>query len=115
MCAFHSVFSTTPSCIVFPCNDPAPTQPYTLSLHDALPISVDRVPRVDRSCEWRVLPPAHSEVVVHQYHNGRARPDRKSTRLNSSHLGISYAVFCLKKKRSKEFPPHPHICPPDSI
>src|SRR5437899_4422599 len=35
-------------------------------------------------------------------------PDRKSTRLNSSHLGISYAVFCLKKKRNKPTPPRVH-------
>src|ERR1035438_7110162 len=67
-------------------NDTATTEIYTLSLHDALPISSTRPPRPGSrtrrsSCgrSWR-------------------RTDRKSTRLNSSHLGISYAVFCLKKK-----------------
>src|SRR5256885_12913789 len=77
-------------------NDTATTEIYTLSLHDALPISgVPRQSRVfqysrrgkapgARSNDWRVF-----------------QADRKSTRLNSSHLVISYAVFCLKKK---------HIC-----
>src|SRR5205814_9642061 len=64
---------------------PAPTQIYTLSLHDALPISVDQ--RGHRAAEQ--VP--HGDLV-------QPRLDRKSTRLNSSHLGISYAVFCLKKK-----------------
>src|SRR5262245_63021047 len=77
-------------------NDTATTEIYTLSLHDALPI-------------WR-----HAAGRAHR--RGLARPrlqrlalprrrqeprDRKSTRLNSSHLGISYAVFCLKKKKEK--------------
>src|SRR5437870_12141646 len=67
---------------------------FTLSLHDALPIylaarvEVDSLRPVDvRVAEEGVLPPA--ERVVR---------DRKSTRLNSSHVAISYAVFCLKKK-----------------
>src|SRR5215203_4309042 len=38
-------------------------------------------------------------------------PDRKSTRLNSSHANISYAVFCLKKKKNFAAPPNTHICP----
>src|SRR6202046_4986378 len=68
-------------------NDTATTEIYTLSLHDALPISDDLLiilnftPVVRR--DWRVY----------------ARGDRKSTRLNSSHVSISYAVFCLKKNR----------------
>src|SRR2546426_7929573 len=41
-----------------------------------------------------------NKVVSEIYHPHRRRPDRKSTRLNSSHLVISYAVFCLKKKKS---------------
>src|ERR1041385_9313101 len=71
-------------------NDTATTEIYTLSLHDALPISGRRRPR-----GW--------------FHNAgcrRVRADRKSTRLNSSHGYISYAVFCLKKK--KKVYTHPH-------
>src|SRR5256885_11130878 len=67
-------------------NDTATTEIYTLSLHDALPIS-PRWRSPARSPPHRLPPP-----------RPRAR-DRKSTRLNSSHLVISYAVFCLKKKK----------------
>src|SRR5438309_4749190 len=72
-------------------NITAPTDIYTLSLHDALPIlariTVQPVLRRDRLRQMRQLAP------------GARRPeDRKSTRLNSSHSSISYAVFCLKKK-----------------
>src|SRR5476649_2674485 len=66
-------------------NDTATTEIYTLSLHDALPISF--VARCDL-----------------QAHGGNFycdKRDRKSTRLNSSHTVISYAVFCLKKKKKK--------------
>src|SRR2546430_11082593 len=69
-------------------NDTATTEIYTLSLHDALPISTPRrKARVPGACPAREggAPPA--------------TPDRKSTRLNSSHSQISYAVFCLKKKK----------------
>src|SRR5256885_4777593 len=69
-------------------NDTATTEIYTLSLHDALPIFPTQV--VVR----RRHPRAH-----HWPHRGSPVPDRKSTRLNSSHLVISYAVFCLKKKK----------------
>src|SRR5471030_266847 len=72
---------------IFFFNDTATTEIYTLSLHDALPISSCTSPFVDTSCSpGRAAPPSGA-------------PDRKSTRLNSSHLGISYAVFCLKKKK----------------
>src|SRR6516162_9616921 len=66
-------------------NDPATTEIYTLSLHDALPISRPGgdVPR----------PPRRRQDLPHP-----GARDRKSTRLNSSHLVTSYAVFCLKKK-----------------
>src|SRR5947208_1946817 len=60
---------------------------YTLSLHDALPISL----RDERRDAFHVM--GHGEDVE------RPEPDRKSTRLNSSHQIISYAVFCLKKKK----------------
>src|SRR5205809_4644247 len=71
-------------------NDTATTEIYTLSLHDALPISLSvQLPDGDAS-HHQFLPPA--EVRVDEQ-------DRKSTRLNSSHGYISYAVFCLKKKK----------------
>src|SRR2546430_11022201 len=76
-------------------NDTATTEIYTLSLHDALPISAVRLqlhaadihPRVGRQPTGAV----DRLVGSHQ--------DRKSTRLNSSHSQISYAVFCLNKKK----------------
>src|SRR6202171_6719704 len=72
---------------VFFFNDTATTEIYTLSLHDALPIWT--------ICTFEsALPPFGSEL------SHRNRQDRKSTRLNSSHLAISYAVFCLKKKHT---------------
>src|SRR5262245_64544712 len=79
---------STPSFFFF--NGPATREIYTLSLHDALPISVCR-PR-----EVMSFPSARSSHI-----GGRANRDRKSTRLNSSHLGISYAVFCLKNKTTR--------------
>src|SRR3989442_14291121 len=65
-------------------NDTATTEIYTLSLHDALPISD---------------PPTGPQVPGHSCCPRRRIRDRKSTRLNSSHVRISYAVFCLKKKK----------------
>src|SRR5437867_13338264 len=76
-------------------NDPPPTDTYTLSLHDALPIyfALPTVgPRKDRR---RPARPRHALQASRRV-IGR---DRKSTRLNSSHRTISYAVFCLKKKK----------------
>src|SRR5436305_14192217 len=81
--------------IVFFFNDTAPTEIYTLSLHDALPISVVHQLR-DVRVRWREKETSHAYVV--NEHSGFVK-DRKSTRLNSSHVRISYAVFCLKKKR----------------
>src|SRR5258708_17353430 len=74
-------------------NDTATTEIYTLSLHDALPIfSIFSVDLTDRSsmilASWDAL------VTLKT-----GSSDRKSTRLNSSHQIISYAVFCLKKKK----------------
>src|SRR3712207_7695991 len=85
-------------------NDTATTEIYTLSLHDALPI-----------CKLLGRPLAR--MVTNEYNLEAIRPhlnpdsfteiiplgheDRKSTRLNSSHANISYAVFCLKKKYAK--------------
>src|SRR3712207_8806673 len=100
-------------------NDTATTEIYTLSLHDALPISA-RVRAVgppappqrdgllaaveaDRSRRRRgVLRRRRGGPVLAVHEQG----DRKSTRLNSSHANISYAVFCLKKKNNKLFSTH---------
>src|SRR3712207_8825736 len=95
-------------------NDTATTEIYTLSLHDALPIYDDHL----RQTTPRQLPLGVGDVrggvvgavlVAAQDHVGGvvARRDRKSTRLNSSHANISYAVFCLKKK-NKCLPAHIH-------
>src|SRR5256885_13678270 len=73
-------------------NDTATTEIYTLSLHDALPISV-------LSHDLRT--PLQSIKAAATVLTRQPDPDRKSTRLNSSHLVISYAVFCLKKKKSR--------------
>src|SRR5438094_2426285 len=81
-------------------HDTATTEIYTLSLHDALPIS--------RSPRRRPAPPP----TVGRPRSGpprrRGRRDRKSTRLNSSHRTISYAVFCLKKKKKNDEPSKHH-------
>src|SRR3712207_7380932 len=84
-------------------NDTATTEIYTLSLHDALPIYAQAVVLVvvgdpDAGVAHRPggldLQVGVDEHVVEVHRRG----DRKSTRLNSSHANISYAVFCLKKK-----------------
>src|SRR5436305_15320628 len=78
--------------IFFFLTHPATTEIYTLSLHDALPISEDAYPPEETRDELARLAGRYGLVAVV---SGR---DRKSTRLNSSHVRISYAVFCLKKK-----------------
>src|SRR6266498_5471614 len=77
---------------VFFCNDTATTDIYTLSLHDALPNWPTRASHV-RSGQALRQTRSRSALSVSR--------DRKSTRLNSSHVRISYAVFCLKKKKKK--------------
>src|SRR5205807_9144279 len=72
-----------------------PTEIYTLSLHDALPICRRVRARRRIARRSRASPPCQRPRS-----RARARSDRKSTRLNSSHLVISYAVFCLKKKKN---------------
>src|SRR5258705_8089746 len=80
-------------------NDTATTEIYTLSLHDALPISHQTGSAKRPKSVWIVRrPKSQRRRRVAQFR----RTDRKSTRLNSSHLGISYAVFCLKKKKKEE-------------
>src|SRR3712207_7759520 len=92
-------------------NDTATTEIYTLSLHDALPISRGRsrplghcAIRSPSCCSWNASPWPRGGGLLQPHgiekqaqHGAR---DRKSTRLNSSHANISYAVFCLKKKKS---------------
>src|SRR5256885_4530703 len=73
-------------------NDLAPTEISTLPLHAALPISVCAA----RATCWPETGSWHDWPL-----RRRPPPDPKSTRLNSSHLVISYAVFCLKKKKKK--------------
>src|SRR5206468_10680152 len=80
-------------------NHAAPTALYTLSLHDALPIYPLRV-AVRGGVHARALPFEAGDARPFQgsHSHGHGGRDRKSTRLNSSHDQISYAVFCLKKK-----------------
>src|SRR2546430_12277312 len=77
-------------------NDTATTEIYTLSLHDALPISAPRSPAWASTSTSTTSGPANRRAA------SRTARDRKSTRLNSSHSQISYAVFCLKKKKKKK-------------
>src|SRR5260221_9427342 len=79
--------------IFFFFNDTATTEIYTLSLHDALPISLLR-PQPLRGDHLQDIP------FVVDARCTEFEGDRKSTRLNSSHTVISYAVFCLKKKKT---------------
>src|SRR3712207_8188777 len=95
-------------------NDTATTEIYTLSLHDALPIYVDARPCY-RAADVRdevvvvVVDDAggtdHRRLgrAVEVDDTGAVAADRKSTRLNSSHANISYAVFCLKKKKNSNY------------
>src|SRR5437773_5027493 len=78
-------------------NDPATTEIYTLSLHDALPICL-RVPARAGLCPAAQCGLDPRRRARSDPHRPGSSPDRKSTRLNSSHITISYAVFCLKKK-----------------
>src|SRR5689334_24359800 len=101
------VFSVPLSCrsLFFFFNDTATPEIYTLSLHDALPISTSlgehellAAARARRDGYEPLGPPAREgrHPAAHE-----PDPDRKSTRLNSSHSSISYAVFCLKKKKKR--------------
>src|SRR5690349_23117088 len=89
-----------PSLFFFFFNDTATTEIYTLSLHDALPIyRRHRLGRRNRRRPRARRRPLQA-VRRSRIHAAEQR-DRKSTRLNSSHVEISYAVFCLKKKKKK--------------
>src|SRR5690606_40259220 len=101
-------------------NDPATTALYTLSLHDALPILRRLVPLGVRTLQLRLKDATDGEIrrqiaesleitrrhgcqlIVNDYWAEAIALDRKSTRLNSSHVKISYAVFCLKKKKKTD-------------
>src|SRR2546422_5807910 len=84
-------------------NDTATTEIYTLSLHDALPISSWRgytiLPQLVSARQLQAV--VRPRVAAPALSRSGLEKDRKSTRLNSSHGYISYAVFCLKKKKNK--------------
>src|SRR3712207_9077801 len=87
-------------------NDTATTEIYTLSLHDALPDLFQRHLRIRASNMTFPITRDNSERLVDRAMHFKLKwplvpqlVDRKSTRLNSSHANISYAVFCLKKKK----------------
>src|SRR3712207_7730567 len=97
-------------------NDTATTEIYTLSLHDALPIFLAHGREIGLGAVLELVDPDQRDLAlqhlrqvlghVHRHHSAGGgddpgHPDRKSTRLNSSHANISYAVFCLKKKKTK--------------
>src|SRR5437773_9789067 len=97
--------------IVFLFKHPATTYTYTLSLHDALPIfqpsgdreadplgDPGRAPLAARPSRRQSPHPLRGREPL--LSSGQMSTDRKSTRLNSSHITISYAVFCLKKKKN---------------
>src|SRR5205085_11394924 len=96
-------------CFLFFSTDTATTEIYTLSLHDALPISSATTPSRSSGATAAVWRSAASATAGRSRSTRASTPstsspstttyrDRKSTRLNSSHSQISYAVFCLKKK-----------------
>src|SRR3712207_7270064 len=101
---------------VFFFNDTATTEIYTLSLHDALPICTAgkdpaKMPKLlQLHMSWADTQEQALQNALTEWPNGGMpfpkqdiRSDRKSTRLNSSHANISYAVFCLKKKKRTTF------------
>src|SRR5256885_11675865 len=84
-------------------NDTATTEIYTLSLHDALPILLSALLTTVSSSSSHLWNPSLliSNPLSLSHPKFKQSLDRKSTRLNSSHLVISYAVFCLKKKTNQ--------------
>src|SRR3712207_8024503 len=87
------------SLIFFFFNDTATTEIYTLSLHDALPISPRCLP-TGTPINNATYPVQTDDMKSFFFFRTETGEDRKSTRLNSSHANISYAVFCLKKKKT---------------
>src|SRR5437588_12647289 len=97
LCSYGALLLATSACrsllfLFFFFNDTATTEIYTLSLHDALPISAPAAAMMTIQCPLGISSATTIFLVG----------DRKSTRLNSSHTVISYAVFCLKKKKKWE-------------
>src|SRR5690625_5775312 len=80
--------------------DPATTKIYTLSLHDALPIykGLTKDARLIKDAMKMLKDTSRTFYIPTTLLGKTLKQDRKSTRLNSSHVAISYAVFCLKKK-----------------
>src|SRR3712207_9363788 len=97
MSLLHSVLQ------LFFFNDTATTEIYTLSLHDALPIFTPRPTRRLAFTERSIQRSGYGLTLITSSRKRMAERtiDRKSTRLNSSHANISYAVFCLKKKKNR--------------
>src|SRR2546430_17022023 len=107
MCFYWSTLASTIFFFFF--NDTATTEIYTLSLHDALPISVTQheikgvyttVPHPQESWSEGPVKAIDEFTGPSDQDSCGWGTDRKSTRLNSSHSQISYAVFCLKKKNT---------------
>src|SRR5437764_14550787 len=105
MCHTALLRSSLSSFVLFFLNATATTEIYTLSLHDALPICAGVLEQttVDLLDAAGVGERMHAEGLVHAFADPGRIEDRKSTRLNSSHRCISYAVFCLKKKKKKKY------------
>src|SRR5207247_8560447 len=107
VCQSYNI-STYSSCS-FCSMTPPSSQLYTLSLHDALPISsvLSNRPGMDMSAHETLIlemnGDAGTSVEIGVKDNTQSDEDRKSTRLNSSHEWISYAVFCLKKKKMIQY------------
>src|SRR5690242_21276577 len=107
--------------LIFFFTDSAPTEIYTLSLHDALPISDLHERGQGRPAllahDLQQAAVAHGQDIEGadgrvrraQGRDGNPLVDRKSTRLNSSHMSISYAVFCLKKKKHDRSPAYTDV------
>src|SRR5256885_9647814 len=101
------MFLPLPRSLFFFFNDTATTEIYTLSLHDALPILAEDLAAADSvlSKAQTLAPACKDDIALYRRQAwvpvfNAGVQDRKSTRLNSSHLVISYAVFCLKKKKT---------------
>src|SRR5207244_12035784 len=113
-------FCMPPSPLLCVFNDPDPPGTSTLSLHDALPISCPAAVSTSGTATIGPGPPvaevtSRATASATDGRDSSMNPpstagDRKSTRLNSSHQIISYAVFCLKKKTQKWRPNHDQIC-----
>src|SRR5436190_22504297 len=104
MYSYHSILFARTSLhfYFFFFNATATTEIYTLSLHDALPICPGRRRDLLQQAGVAARPAGGGDDRWASPGAVRVQPDRKSTRLNSSHTVISYAVFCLKKKKTTD-------------